>query len=200
MSCTCEDLAIQQGKTFRKVVRWETTPIVYREISSIAKSAPIYIGCASHGIPDGWRAAIVSVKGMSQANAKNTPPRDSDYYPVTVVDANTIEFNNINASEFSDYKSGGYIQFNTPVDLAGYTARLIVKQNIGGTALLSLTTENGGIVIDNTSRKISLYISASDTEGFTWTKGIYELEMISSGGDVTSLLRGNVTVTKEIAS
>ena len=77
-----KDLTIQQGKTFTLVLRWETEPIVYKAITAIAQTAPVRITAAGHGLVDGWRAAVVSVKGMAEINAENTPPRGDDYKPL----------------------------------------------------------------------------------------------------------------------
>ena len=86
------------------------------------------------------------------------------------------------------------------MDLTGYTARLAVKDKIGGTVLLSLTTENNGIVIDNAKKTITLTVEATATDDFTWTRGVYDLELISPAGVVTALITGRVSVTKEVTT
>lgn len=191
-------ITIQQGRTFSRVLRWEAPPIIYKAITAILNSAPVRITAAAHGIPEGWRVAIVSVKGMTEINAESNNLRDKDYHPATVVDANTIEINDINAAEYKTYLSGGYLQYNTPVDLAGFTARMTISDKKGGTELLKLTTENGGITIDNATKKITLLIEADDTAALTWIRGVYDLEMVSATGVVTALLYGEVTVKREI--
>lgn len=195
-----KDLTIQQGKTFALVLRWETEPIVYKAITAITLTAPARLTVTDHGAPDGWRVAVVSVKGMTEINAANTPPRSTDYTPVTVLDADTVELNEVNAAGFHAYTSGGYLQYNTPVDLTGYTARMAIKDKIGGTVLLSLTTENNGIVIDNAKKTITLTVEATATDDFTWTRGVYDLELISPAGVVTALITGRVSVTKEVTT
>lgn len=195
-----QDLTINKGDTFSRLLRWEAPPIVYKPITNILREAPAKITATAHGIPDGWRAAIVSVKGMTQINAKNTPPKDSDYSKVTYVDDNTVTINTINAAEYSAYLSGGYLQYNTPVNMTGFTARMLVKDRVGGTELFRLTTENNRIAIDNANKTITLYIPAADTEGITWTKGVYDLEMVSAAGVVTKLLRGTISVVDEVTT
>ena len=195
-----KDLTIEQGKTFSQVVRWESLPIVYKPITAITQAAPVRITAASHGLPNGWRVAIVSAKGMTQVNAENTPPKDKDYKLATVVDPNTVELNAVNSAGFKAYTSGGFLQYNTPVSLAGFTARLSIKDKIGGTQLLSLTTENSGITIDDSAKTITLSISATASAALTWKKGVYDLEMISPAGVVTALISGVVTVVPEVTS
>lgn len=194
------DLVIQQGKTFNKVLRWESPPIIYKPITAIVQQAPVSITCPSHEIPDGWRVTVVSVRGMTQINAPNNPPKDKDYVKATVVDANTIELNTVNAADYKAYTSGGYVQFNTPTDMNGYTARMSIKDKIGGTVLLSLTTENGRISLDNAAKTITLTITAADTAAITWKKGVYDLELVSTSDVVTKLLSGSVSVEQEVTT
>jgi hypothetical protein len=195
-----QDLQIIQGKTFSRIIRWEAEPYLYIPITAITNTAPVGITTgAPHGLPDGWRAAVVSVQGMTEINAKNSPPRASDYRPLTVIDSDQLEFNAINAAEFSTYTSGGYVQALTPVDLTGMTARMTIKDRIGGTELLALTTENGRIVIDNAAKTIQLLVDALTTAALTFVRGYFDLEMVS-GSVVTALLYGNVVVTREVTT
>lgn len=195
-----KDLSLVQGKTFSLVLRWETEPILYRPITAIQQTAPARLTVTAHGVPDGWRCAVTNVKGMTEINAEANNLRDKDYNPVTVIDVNTIEINAINAAGFKDYVSGGILQHNTPVSLVGYTARMAIKDKVGGTVLLTLTTENSGIALDSTKHTITLTISAAATAALTWKSGKYDLELISPTGVVTALLSGAVTVTKEVTT
>lgn len=200
MMAATKDFVIEQGKTFSQVVRWEAPPIIYKAITAVSQTAPVSITSASHGIPNGWRVAVVSVKGMTQINASSVPPKDKDYYVATVKDVNTIELNEINAADYKAYVSGGYLQFNTPVDLTGYTARMSIKDKVGGTELLRLDDTNNRILINNSDKTIRLVADATTTAALTWKKGVYDLELVSPGGVVTALLTGTVTVSKEVTT
>ena len=193
-----QDLTIVKGKTFQQVLRWESPPTKYVAISAITQTAPVAITTAvSHTIPEGWRVAVESVKGMTQINA-GSPLKDKDYHQATVVDSTHIELNEINAMDFAAYKSGGVLRYNTPVDLTGYTARMKIKDKVGGTSALELTTENGRITLNTTLYTITMLISATDTASLTLAKGVYDLELVSSTGVVTALLAGKVTVEDEV--
>lgn len=195
-----QNLNILQGKTFTLPVRWETTPIQYKPITGISRAAPCLITCAGHGVPDGWRVAVMSAKGLVELNSVNNPPKDKDYRIATVVDANTIEFNDVNSSEFKVYTSGGYIVYNTPTDLTGFTARMSIRDKAGGTELLSLTTANSGVEVDNLAKAITLNLSAVDAASLTWKKGVYDLELVSPSSEVTLLLYGKVSVVAEVTT
>lgn len=200
MSCKREDIDIWQGKSLRRIVRWEAFPLVWKAVTAITQAAPPAITATGHGVPDGWPAAVVSAGGMRQINSKHNPPRDNEFRPATVVDANTVTFNDISSLGFSEYTEGGALVYYTPVDLDGYTARLIIKDRIGGDVLVTLTTENDGITLDNTAKTITISMTAEDTAELDWTEGVYELEMESGTGFVTGLLAGSVFVREEVAT
>lgn len=85
------------------------------------------------------------------------------------------------------------------VDLTGYTARMQIRETVGSTEiLLELTTQNNRIAIVPLQGKVTLTIDASTTSQISWTKGVYDLELVSSNGTVTRLLRGNVSISKEV--
>ena len=194
-----KDLTILQGRTYSHPIKWETEPVIYKPITAITQAAPCIVTAVGHGLPDGWRVAIVSVKGMTQINASN-PPKDNEYVVAKVLTADTIELNTVNAAEYKAYISGGYVQYNTPQDLTSYVARMSIKDKVGGTELMSLTTANSRILIDNTTKTITLEIDADDTAEITFKKGVYDLELESPSGVVTALMYGNVTVTNEVTT
>lgn len=198
MTGQTEDLVIQQGKTFQRIVRWETTPLVYKAITAITKAGPVQITAASHGIPAGWRAAVVSAGGMRQINAKNWPLRDSDFHQVTVSDANTVTLNDVNSADYTTYTSGGYLVYYTPVSLSGFTARMQIRATQPAATALDSLTSPTDIALDDAAKAITITIPAADTAAYTWLDGVYDLELVSSGGVVTQLLRGSVTVEPEV--
>ena len=204
MAAKKQNLVILQGETFQRVIRWEVLPYVYKAISAITQTAPVAITATAHGMASGWRAAVLSVKGMTEINAKHSIPRESEFHQVSVSGANTLTINDINSSEYSLYTSGGYLQYFTPVDIAGYSARMTIKDRVGGTTLMSLTNgaPDNRIVLDNTNHTITITIAAADTPAslLTWTKGVYDLEMVSGAGTVTRIFTGSVSVLKEVTT
>lgn len=208
------NLTLIKGKTFSRVIRWATTPYLYKAITAITQAAPVVITSTAHSIPTGWPVTVVSVKGMTQINS--IVPADPKLFHTishnaTAASVDTISINDINSSDFSAYTSGGYIQCLTPVDMASFTARMSIKDRIGGTELFRLDTttdvavapythDQPRIAIDNANKTITLTIHAEDTAAMTFTKGVYDLELISSGGVVDLLLSGNIFVTGEVTT
>jgi hypothetical protein len=187
------NLTILQGTTFNEVVRWESSKKLYKTITGITQAAPAVITSTGHTVPDGWQIKVTNVVGMKEINSTDT------YRKATVLTANTIELNDINAVGYTAYVSGGIIEFYQPVDLTSYTARMQIRSKVdSATILLELTTENGGITIDNVAKTITLTITATATAALSWISGVYSLELVSGSGIVTTLINGNVTVKKEV--
>lgn len=182
---------IYQGTTFNEVVRYESAIKVYKEITDISKSAPMVVTAIGHGMVEGWRCTISNVLGMTDVNNL-----ESIYS--TAVDTDTITFNDVNSVGFRDYTSGGILEYNSPVSLLGLSARMQIRPKLSSDVVISeLTTDNGGIVLNDTDKTITLNIDALDTEAYTFKSAVYSLEIIN-GTIITTLMRGNLTLTQEI--
>ncbi len=183
---------IYQGSTFKEVLRWESTTKVYVPITAISKSAPIIITAPGHTIPVGWRVKVTNVTGMKEINSADT------YHTVTSVEPGTVIINAINALGYTDYVSGGVIEYNATNSLAGVTARMQIRSKITDElVILELTTENGGITIDDTAKTITMNISAAATMLLTFASAVYSMELIN-GSEVTPFINGVLTLEREI--
>lgn len=190
---TKANFKIYQGSTFSENFRWENSKKVYKAITGITKAAPCVVTSATHGVPEGWRVKITNVVGMKEINDA------TNYVLATVPDANSIELNSINSLDYTAYTSGGVIEYNEPKDLTGFTARAQLREKLTSTTtLLELTTENGGIVINNTTKTISFNVTAAATAALTFTSAVYSLEMVSGTGEVTTIAEGTMTLVKEV--
>lgn len=88
---------------------------------------------------------------------------------------------------------------SSPIDLTGCTARMQVREEVESTTvLLSLTTENDGIALGGAAGTIDLYVSDEDTAAITWDAGVWDLEVVHPGGEVTRLAQGSVSVSPEV--
>ncbi len=85
------------------------------------------------------------------------------------------------------------------INLSGYTSRMHLRVSKDSeTAFLTLTTENSRIALGGALGTITLSISAADTALLSEAGGVYDLELISSGGNVTRLLEGNIIISREV--
>jgi hypothetical protein len=204
MSCTdcggIYDIVICKGETFRNVVMWSVEPFVYKPITGVPQLAPLQLTVPGHDMVTDQMGAISDVLGMTEINAEEEPPALSEYKQVIAVDANTLEFNDINATSFDAYVSGGIVRYRTLVDLTGFLARIDIVNPNDGTVLFTLSTTNGRIIVDAVTKKITLYISDEDTALIDFTYGEYALELESLGNEITTLLNGKVRVVEEITT
>jgi hypothetical protein len=183
---------VYQGSTFREVFRWESSTITYVPITQITKTAPVVVTAAAHGLPLGWRARITGVVGMTDINDA------TNYLICTARTTDTATFNSINATGFKTYTSGGILEYNTPVPLAGYTARMQIRPTLASTTIIQeLTTANLGIAIDTTYNTITVLLTAAQTAALTFSTAVYSLELVS-GLEVVPFCTGNLTLVQEI--
>ena len=186
------NLKIYQGSTFKQILRWESSTRVYVPITNITKSAPIVITAPGHAVPIGWRARVTNAGGMKEANAL-------DYQIATVTTADTVTFNQVNSLAFTTYTSGGVLEYNQPAPLAGLTARMQLREKLTSETIIhELSTENGGIVFDNTYKTITLNIPDEVTATFAFTAAVYTLEFTTSSGETSTFAKGSVSLEREV--
>ena len=183
-----------QGSTFTEVIRWESSTKVYKSITSITKAAPVAINCPSHGIPLGWRVKVTNVGGMTQINDTE------NYYQVTTpYTADKVTINSINSLGYSDHTANtGVLEYNEPVSLLGYAARMQLRPSItSSTTLAEYTTSNGLIVLDTSLNTITINVPATTTAGYNFSTAVYSLELVG-GTVVNQLITGTITLVQEV--
>ena len=185
------NLKIYQGSTFSQVLRWESNTKIYVPITAISKTAPMVVTAPAHNIPVGWRTKITNVQGMKEAN--------SDYIQTTAVTTDTVTFNSINSLTYSNYTSGGILEYNKPTDLTNITGRMQIREKISSPEfLLELTSANGLIQVNNTLKTITFSIPATVTQNLNFTQqAVYSLELVN-GTTVIPFVYGNVSLVAEV--
>jgi hypothetical protein len=63
--------------------------------------------------------------------------------------------------------------------------------------LIELTTENGGIVLTEDG-EITLSMSAEHTAALTFSRGVYDLEIVPPTGEPYKIIKGNVFLKREV--
>lgn len=200
MTPTKVNLTIIQGSDFDEVFRIGIDPPVYKTITAASQTAPLTLAVTGHGITQTeWPIAIANVLGMTKINAENSPPEfPDDYVMASALNANTLSISSINAAGYDAYLSGGTIQFATPLVLSGYTARMMIRKKVTSTdPLLTLTTENGGLILTSAESSVQIIITDTQTAALA-TAGVYDLEIVSGTGLVTRVLQGKITISKEV--
>ena len=186
---------IYQGSTFQETFRWESETKVYVPISSIAKSAPCVVTTTTpHNLPIGWRFRVDGAGGMKEINSTGEEYHLSTLTPTTT----TIEINQVNSLAYNTYTSGGVVEFNMPVSLSGYAARMQIRETVDSTTVIhEATTQNSQIVLDNTTKTIQITMLANVTQNFTFSTAVYSLELYN-GNNVIPFINGNLTLVQEV--
>ncbi|CAN7471495.1 hypothetical protein LJR074_003174 [Acidovorax sp. LjRoot74] len=199
---TERDISFRRGSSVRIVARWETEPYLFAAISSITRGAPAVVNTQQpHGLPDGWKVAVVDALGMTQLNAKSNPPKPADFRRARVRSTTQIEFNDISSALFGAHRANtGFLQWLTPHDMLDYKARMDIKDRVGGTILMSLTSDSSSILISNAEKTITLVFEPADTNTVPWSTGVYDLEMVAPGGFVTPILFGSFELTTQVTT
>ncbi len=90
---------------------------------------------------------------------------------------------------------------NVAIDLTGYTAKMQIKKTRADlTALETLTTADGSIVLGGAAGTITLLLTDTQTAAIVWLTGVYDLELTSGSGIVTRLIQGVITVSEEVTT
>lgn len=187
---------IYEGSTFQETFRWESQTKSYAQISAIAKAAPCVITTTStHTCPLNWRVRVTGVAGMKEINTTG-----DDYYLVTEKTNTTVTLNQINSANFTAYTTGGILEWNTPIDLTGYTAQMQIRETLDSSTVIHELTSvvGGGISIDTANYTVTINIPANTTRNFDFTTAVYSLELTNPSGVVTTLVTGNLTLVREI--
>lgn len=84
------------------------------------------------------------------------------------------------------------------IDLTSYTARMQIRETLASATAVYEGTTDDDITIDGSAGKVSLEIPPATTAAWTWTRGVYDLEVISPEGRVYRIAEGTVRVKQEV--
>lgn len=88
-------------------------------------------------------------------------------------------------------------QAATPNDLTGYSARMDIRaRESSESAALSLTS-GSGLTLGGAAGTVVITITATQAAALTAGRYVYDLEVESAGGVVTTLLSGRIVVARE---
>lgn len=85
-----------------------------------------------------------------------------------------------------------------PIDLTGFSAAMQLRENYDSTiSALTLTSEDGEIVIDGPNGLVTITMSAEQTGDLTATWYLYDVELYS-GANVIRLIQGQISIAGEV--
>ena len=156
-------LTIRKGSAENIPIRLESSAWEYATISAVAQTAPLRI-TASDVPPDGWRTAIMNVKAVAEFGAQNNPPKDG--------------------AGFRAHTTGGQLAWRLPVDLGQYeSARMNVRDKVGGALLASYSTATGELDLDTANAVLWLRLSEEQTIALGSRVRVFDIELIRYNGD-----------------
>ena len=148
---------------------------------------------------NGTTVTVTAVNGFSPGQTVSIDgvlPSQFNLQDVTVATATASAFTITNGAT-GIYISGGLA--TAPVDVTNYTAELQVRSLPSDpTAVLSLSTTNGGIAVTGVSGTFAVHATAAQTRVIDEGTYYYDIEITSPSGIVTRLAQGQVIVTPEV--
>lgn len=195
------DITITRGKTFEFAFLYAEDDLLYLPISGMPSKAPCRLTIAGHGIPDGWPVQVQGCKTPVELNTQ-----DGESLIAKVIDANTIEFNAINASAWKALSGPGVVVLNKPLDLTGWQCRAQVRDRVGGELLFSWHSDpaespDGEAEVDVAACAFVLKLSAEQAAALDFKRGLYDAEAVSPTGEVYPLTAiSQVTVEDEVTA
>ena len=106
------------------------------------------------------------------------------------------------------YKGSNFVKLiqwktgTTPVavNLTGCTARMQIRKAVNDVAIMdTLTTENGKLSIhEPLEGKFKIIIAPDVSNKYTFTSGVYDLEIVFSDNGVVRIIQGSVRASPEV--
>lgn len=87
---------------------------------------------------------------------------------------------------------------DVPIDLSDFDARMQIRASAHAADTLADFDVDGGDITLDDQGNVRVDIGNAVSSAWTWRRGVYDLELESSGGSVTRLLEGTVTVDPEV--
>lgn len=196
-------LSVRLGASADIALRLETTNVKFSAISGMSQSAPLRVNSPGHGILDQWHAAIVDAKGMTEMNAVNSNSiRDAEFRQVTLIDPDAVEFNGVCSAGFKPYVSGGYLAYYAPLDLTVYSsARMDIKERVGGPVKLAANTTNGMLALDAAGSALLIHLSETDISALGAREYVFDVELVKAGGiDAICSAESTLVVLPEVTT
>lgn len=200
MSNCNSTLRARRGVSFVRSWRWCTGPLIYKAVSDATSLTPLTLTVTAHGVTDGASVAFADLGGLDSVNVKEWltgpdyfGPSSSDYYPATVVDADTLLFDTVDAARTGDaYTGGGKIVYATPVDLSTISGVAFHLYAIADPTTAVMTKD---CALDNTAKTISLEVAPADVAALTDDEYTWNLlATATSDGAITLLDDGTFNV------
>jgi len=86
----------------------------------------------------------------------------------------------------------------TPINLSGYSARMDIRNEPSGKILCASINEQSGITITPSTGVLDIQFNPSQTRKFTLPSAAYQLQIRSSNGTQTTILKGYISTSSAV--
>ncbi len=179
------DLPIIPGATLQQPLLLMQPTYTYKPIAEIQQTAPLRMTVPAHGLPGDW---MTWAEGIQQGQGLNLDKATSVGRMTWVIDADTVEFNDINGLALRE--TGGVLVYQLPVELTGMGIRVEIRGEGAEPIVLTL---GAGITVTGLGQLL-MVLTAEQTAAITWTRGEWDLDLTYTDGRVERWLRGEVFV------
>lgn len=83
---------------------------------------------------------------------------------------------------------------DTPIDLTGWSAAMMIRDTYGGSVLLSLSSPSSGITVGTSNGLVSIVIDKATTGGFTWSDGVYDVVLTDPSANAYRMVEGTIHI------
>lgn len=202
MAIIKRNFTIDLGATFNPKIQYAQPTFSVVPIQSITKSGRAVVLAEAHGLTVDWPVFIVGVKGMDRINHRSEDLDDMEKaYQARFVDSDTLKLE-VDSSRFGAYVSDGELMYRPPVDLTGLKARMMVRASVDDDeVLLTITTEDGGILLGGASGIVEFIINSEQSEALSGnSRAVYDLELVDEATTpetVTRLVEGSLKFSRD---
>lgn len=197
--CRTGDFELRQGSTFTFTVKCGQPALAVKSITGVTGSGQAVVTAPGHGLTTDWPVWIVGVGGMSKINHRSGQAGDIAHaYQAYYLSSDSMRLN-LDTTRFDPYDTGGEMLFYPPRDLTGYEARMQARVDVSDTAtVLDLSSADGDITIVGAGGVVRVVVPAEVTAALEFDQARYSVEIVSPTGEVTTILDGTLTLTREV--
>jgi hypothetical protein len=84
-----------------------------------------------------------------------------------------------------------------PTDLTGYVGSMMIRE-LRSDILPLATVPPDGITVNATTRQVRVRIPSSETAGYNWERGVYDVYITGPGTDAWRIVEGRVTNSQPV--
>lgn len=95
--------------------------------------------------------------------------------------------------------SFSFNDYDSPLDLTGYEAAMQIRSFYNSsTAVDTLTTKNGRLILDVEKSRVTAIFPNSKTRKYPPRRCVYDMELFSSDGKIYRILEGQIFISAEV--